>query len=262
MVSKTIEQLPAFLLILIFLVIWETVCRVFGIPNFLLPPPTAIAKTIIVEFTKFYPHILATLQEMLLGLGISIVLGVVLAFLMFRYPIIERAFFPIVIGSQAIPVFAIAPLLVLWFGYGISSKVIMTAIIVLFPIVVNTLDGLKSTDPDMVYLLKSMGASENQILFKVRLPQSLPFFFSGLKIGVSVSSIGAVIGEWVGSTKGLGYLMLYANAQLRVDIVFASIFYLTFLAVSLYLLVSRISKWVTPWLYLEQEISKTEEVPT
>lgn len=262
MMRKTIHQLPAVILILFFLVVWEIVCRLFRVPYFLLPPPTSIVKTIIGEFIRFYPHILVTLQEMVLGLGISVVFGVALAFLMFRYPIIERAFFPIVIGSQAVPVFAIAPLLVLWFGYGISSKVIMTAIIVFFPIVVNTLDGLKSTDPDMVYLLKSMGASESQILFKVRVPQSLPFFFSGLKIGVSVSSIGAVIGEWVGSTKGLGYLMLYANAQLRVDVVFASIFYLTFLAVTLYLLVSKISKFVTPWLYLEQEGTKTEEVKT
>ena len=260
--NKLVEQLPAILLTLIFLIVWEMVCRIFSVPDYLLPTPSEIAKTVIVEFSKFYPHILATLQEMLLGLGISILFGVGLAFLMFRYPIIERAFFPIVIGSQAVPVFAIAPLLVLWFGYGISSKVIMTAIIVFFPIVVNTLDGLKSTDPDMVYLLRSMGASENQILLKVRVPQSLPFFFSGLKIGVSVSSIGAVIGEWVGSTKGLGYLMLYANAQLRVDIVFSSIFYLTLLAVGLYLLVSRISKLATPWLYVEQETFKTEEVKT
>lgn len=260
MMRKPFTQLPAILLILVFLVVWEVVCRLLSVPYFLLPPPSIVVMTIIRDFGRFYPHIVATLQEMLLGLGISVILGVSLAFLMFRYPIIERAFFPIVIGSQAIPVFAIAPLLVLWFGYGISSKVIMCAIIVFFPIVVNTLDGLKSTDPEMVFLLKSMGASETQILFKVRIPQSLPFFFSGLKIGVSVSSIGAVIGEWVGSTKGLGYLMLYANAQLRVDVVFASIFYLTFLAVALYLIVSKISKLATPWLYLEHEITSTKEV--
>lgn len=231
----------------VLLVFWEAACRIWSIPRYILPAPSLIFHTLIVEFPRFVPHIWTTLQEMLLGLILAVLLGVPLAFLMFRYPVMERTFFPIVIGSQAVPVFAIAPLLVLWFGYGVSSKVIMASIIVFFPIVVNTLEGLKSTDPDLVNLLRSMGAKERQILWKVRVPQALPFFFTGLKIGVSVSTIGAVIGEWVGSTRGLGYLMLHANAQLRVDIVFVAIVDLTVLGVGLFFLVSWIARKTMPW---------------
>lgn len=229
------------------MVLWEIACRIWAIPRYILPAPSLILRTLITEFPRFVPHIWTTLQEMLLGLMLAVLLGVPLAFLMFRYPVVERTFFPIVIGSQAVPVFAIAPLLVLWFGYGVSSKVIMASIIVFFPIVVNTLDGLKSTDPDLVNLLRSMGAKERQILWKVRVPQALPFFFTGLKIGVSVSTIGAVIGEWVGATRGLGYLMLHANAQLRVDVVFVAIADLTALGLGLFFLVSWIAKKAMPW---------------
>ena len=232
--------------------VWEILCRLWSIPRYVLPTPSLIFHTLWTEFPRFWPHILTTLEEMLLGLGLAVVIGVPLAFAMFRYPVVEKTFFPIVIGSQAVPVFAIAPLLVLWFGYGVSSKVIMASIIVFFPIVVNTLEGLKSTDPDLVNLLRSMGAKEHQIIWKVRVPQALPFFFTGLKIGVSVSTIGAVIGEWVGSTRGLGYLMLHANAQLRVDVVFAAIVYLTILGVGLFALTSWIARKAMPWTFIQQ----------
>ncbi len=244
------------LFLTVLLAIWEAVCRIWSIPRYVLPAPSLIFHTWLVEFPRFLPHVLTTLQEMLLGLLLAVLIGIPLAFLMFRYPVIERTLFPIVIGSQAVPVFAIAPLLVLWFGYGVSSKVVMASIIVFFPIVVNTLDGLKSTDPDLVNLLRSMGAKERQILWKVRVPQALPYFFTGLKIGVSVSTIGAVIGEWVGSTRGLGYLMLHANAQLRVDVVFVAILDLTVLGVGLFALTAWIARKMMPWTSTPQ----TEEV--
>jgi ABC-type nitrate/sulfonate/bicarbonate transport system permease component len=153
----------------------------------------------------------------------------------------------LIISSQTIPVFAIAPLLILWFGYGIGSKVVMTAIIVFFPIVINTVEGLKSADPDTVALLRILEATSAQIFFKVRIPQALPFVFSGIKIGVAVSVIGAVIGEWVGAKEGLGYLMIHANAQLQVELVFASIFWLSILGMALYVLVSVMERVLVPW---------------
>jgi ABC-type nitrate/sulfonate/bicarbonate transport system permease component len=152
-----------------------------------------------------------------------------------------------VIGSQTIPVFAIAPLLVLWFGYGLPSKVVMAALIVFFPIVVNTLDGLKGADSDAVNLLRILRANRWQILWKVRGPSALPFIFSGCRIGISVSTIGAIIGEWVGSKEGLGYLMLHANAQLQISLIFASLIYLTILGVSLFYFVVLMERWVMPW---------------
>jgi putative hydroxymethylpyrimidine transport system permease protein len=186
------------------------------------------------------------------GFALAFVVGVGLAFLMFQFPVLERTFYPMVIGSQTVPVFAIAPLLVLWFGYGLPSKVVMAALIVFFPIVVNTLDGLKCADPDAVNLLRILKANRWQILWKVRVPSSLPFVFSGCKIGVSVSTIGAIIGEWVGSNEGLGYLMLHANAQMEISLIFASLLYLTALGVGLFYLVVLIERWTMPWKKLSE----------
>jgi ABC-type nitrate/sulfonate/bicarbonate transport system permease component len=192
-------------------------------------------------------HALVTLTEIGLGFWLALVVGITLAVLIHSSRIIERSFLPLIISSQTIPVFAIAPLLILWFGYGIGSKVVMTAIIVFFPIVINTVEGLRAADPDTLALLKILEASPGQVFFKVRVPQSLPFVFSGIKIGVAVSVIGAVIGEWVGARKGLGYLMIHANAQLQVELVFASIFWLSILGMGLYGLVAVLERLLVPW---------------
>ena len=235
------------ILIILILVLWEVLVRVFSIPVYILPPPSKIFETIVVSSPLLLKHSFYTLSEMVLGFALAFVVGVTLAYLMFKFPAVERAFYPIIIGSQSIPVFAIAPLLVIWFGYGLSSKVVMTSLIVFFPITVNTLDGLKSADPDIVKLFELLGASDFQILTKVRIPSALPFILTGSKIGISVSTIGAVIGEWVGARYGLGYLMLHANAQLRVDLIFAAIFYLTVMGVGLFSLVSYLEKVLMPW---------------
>ena len=196
-------------------------------------------------------HTLITLTEIGLGFWVALLLGLFLAILIHSSQIIERAFLPLIISSQTIPVFAIAPLLILWFGYGIGSKVVMTAIIVFFPIVISTVEGLKAADPDILALLEILEATPRQAFFKVRVPQALPFVFSGIKIGVAVSVIGAVIGEWVGAREGLGYLMIHANAQLQVELVFASIFSLSILGVGLYGLVAVIERLLVPWRYRE-----------
>ncbi len=226
---------------------WEVYVRIKDIPPFILPPPSEIMLTLFLEHDRLLKHSLVTLQEMLLGFAIAISVGVPLAVLMFEFPILEKAFYPYVIGSQTVPVFAIAPLLVLWFGFGIASKVIMVAIIVFFAIVLTTLDGLKSTDPATVNLFKILRASRWQILWKVRIPAALPFIFSGAKIGISISTIGAVLGEWVGASAGLGYLMIYANSTLEVSLVFAAIFCLTFLGLGLFAIMSLLERLAMPW---------------
>ncbi len=235
------------ILIILILVLWEVLVRIFNIPVYILPTPSKIFGTIVNSSPLLLKHSYYTLTEMILGFALAFVVGVTLAYLMFKFPAVERAFYPIIIGSQSIPVFAIAPLLVIWFGYGLSSKVVMTSLIVFFPITVNSLDGLKSADPDIVKLFELLGASDFQILTKVRIPSALPFIMTGSKIGISVSTIGAVIGEWVGARYGLGYLMLHANAQLRVDLIFAAIFYLTVMGVGLFSLVSYLEKVLMPW---------------
>ena len=175
------------------------------------------------------------------------VVGITLAFLIFHSTTMERTLYPLIVASQTIPVFAIAPLLIVWFGYGLLSKVVMATLIVFFPIVVNTVDGLRSVDQDIVNLMRILKASRWQILWKVRIPGALPFIFSGIKIGVAVSVIGAVIGEWVGSQAGLGFLMIHANAQLRIDLIFAAIVYLSVMAIGLFALTSFVEWLALPW---------------
>ena len=238
--------LPVALLVILGLS-WEASVHFFEIPSYILPGPWAVLKVMWQRMDLLAAHGVVTLTEIGLGFWLALVVGFTLAVLIHASRIIERSFLPLIISSQTIPVFAIAPLLILWFGYGIGSKVVMTAIIVFFPIVVNTVEGLKAADPDTLALLKILEASPGQVFFKVRVPQSLPFVFSGIKIGVAVSVIGAVIGEWVGAREGLGYLMIHANAQLQVDLVFASIFWLSILGMGLYGLVVVVERLLVPW---------------
>lgn len=235
--------------------LWELAVYVSGVPHYILPAPSSIAATLIQKRASLFGHTMVTLQEMLLGFVLAAGSGIALAILMFEIPVLERALYPYVIGSQTVPVFAIAPLLVLWLGYGMLSKVVMAAIIVFFPIVLNTLDGLKATDPDMVNLLRMMRATRWQLLCKVRIPCALPFILSGAKIGIAISTIGAVIGEWVGSKAGLGRLMLDANSQLQVSLVFAAIVCLTLLGLVLFGLMTLLEIWLMPWRRLHQRES-------
>ncbi len=238
--------LPVVLLVLLGLC-WEASVHFFKIPVYMLPGPWKILKVMWQRMDLLAFHALVTLMEIGLGFLAALVLGLTLAILIHSSQILERAFLPLIISSQTVPVFAIAPLLILWFGYGIGSKVVMTAIIVFFPIVINTVEGLKAADPDTLALLKILEATPWQVFFKVRVPQALPFVFSGVKIGVAVSVIGAVIGEWVGARQGLGYLMIHANAQLQVELVFASIFWLSLIGIGLYGIVTVMERVLVPW---------------
>lgn len=243
------------LILFVILSVWELVVFLRDIPRYILPAPSKILVTLFVERMQLFHNSLVTLQEMLFGFLLAISVGIPLAILMFEFPVLEKAFYPYVIGSQSVPVFAIAPLLVLWFGFGIASKVIMAAIIVFFAIVLNTLDGLKSTDTDTVDLFRILRATRWQILWKVRIPTALPFIFSGAKIGISISTIGAVIGEWIGAKAGLGRLMLYANSQAQVSLVFAAIFCLTALGLGLFTLMTLLERFAMPWRRYQNDIT-------
>jgi ABC-type nitrate/sulfonate/bicarbonate transport system permease component len=165
---------------------------------------------------------------------------------------LERSLYPFVIASQTIPIIVIAPLLLIWVGYGLAPKIIVVALIAFFPIVVNMVDGLKSADPDVVHLLRILGANRWQIFVKVQLPSSLPFLFSGLRVAMAVSVIGAVIGEWVGSSQGLGYLMIRSKPQFLTERVFAAIVVLSAIGVTLFALVGGLEKLAIPWWHNEQ----------
>ncbi len=235
--------------VLLFLLIgiWEVLCRIIQIPVFILPAPSRIVSVAIFQAPLLAHHALITCFEILLGVALSVIVAIPMSILMFASPLVEQALSPLLIASQAIPVFALAPLLIIWLGYGIWSKVCMAALIIFFPITVNLLEGFKSCDSDYDKLFTLMGASFPKRLRYLYWPWALPYFFAGLKVGVSVATIGAVIGEWVGAQSGLGYLMIQWNPRLRVDMVFAAILWLTIIGISLWSIVSFLNKKVITW---------------
>lgn len=226
---------------------WEAFCRLGGLPDFILPSPAQILRVALGEAPRLLPHAAVTLAEILAGIGLALAVAIPLAVLMHAQPSFERALAPFLIASQAVPVFALAPLLVVWLGYGMASKVLMAGVIIFFPITVSLLEGFKSCDRDYRILFELMGAGRFQALRKLYWPWALPYFFAGLKVGVSVATIGAVIGEWVGAQQGLGYVMIQANARLKVDLVFAAILWLSLMGVGLWALVGFVEKRCLWW---------------
>lgn len=237
----------AFTLVMLILIIWETLVKAFGVPVFILPPPSQIIMVATTKAPLIFPHAVVTFSEILAGLFLALLTAIPLAVAMFAKPTLEKALAPFLVASQAIPVFALAPLLVVWVGYGAASKVFMAWIIIFFPICITLLEGLKSCDREFEVLFGLMGASFFSTLRWLYWPWALPSFFSGLKVGVSVATIGAVIGEWVGAQKGLGFLMIQSNARLQVDIVFAAILWLTAMGVGMWWLVGLLEKKVIQW---------------
>ena len=204
----------------------------------IVPPPLPF-KLGLVYISGFF--------EILLGFILGIFFGIYTGILLILSKSIRKWMLPFIILTQAIPIFAIAPILTLWVGYGIWSKIIMTVLIIYFPITIAFYDGLKRIDPMIINLAKMMGANTYSMLIKIRIPFALPQLSSGLKLAAAFAPMGAVIGEWVGSSKGLGYLMLYASGRVQIDLMFSSIIILAFFTIILYNLVSLISNYITKW---------------
>ncbi len=233
--------------LLLVLLAWEGLCRLTGIHDFILPPPTRIIQVAVGDAPLLLPHAATTLAEIVSGILLALAVAIPLAVGMHARPTVEKALAPFLIASQAVPVFALAPLLVVWLGYGLASKVLMAAIIIFFPITISLLEGFKSCSREYRILFDLMGAGPWQSLRRLYWPWALPYFFAGLKVGVSVATIGAVIGEWVGAQQGLGYLMIQANARLKVDLVFAAILWLSLMGVGLWYLVGVIETRCLWW---------------
>lgn len=235
------------LVVLALLILWEAVARFIGM-TFILPAPTEVAvKLWDIRHILFTVHLTSTLLIILTGLTFSIVLGVGLAVWMSVSKAAEKAFYPIIISSQTIPIIALAPIFVLWFGYSIWSKVVVTLLITFFPITVNTFDGLKSSSKELKELLQTMGASKKDIFLKLSVPSALPHFFSGLKVAVTLSVIGAAIGEWLGAQSGLGYFSRRMMTQFDGAGVFAPIVLLSAIGIVLFLLVVLLEKLTLRW---------------
>jgi putative hydroxymethylpyrimidine transport system permease protein len=226
---------------------WKLLADALSIEPFLIPAPSDIASALWNDRDLLAEDGWVTLREVVLGFGLSLVAGLSFAAVLHLSETMRRAFYPLLVASQTVPIIVVAPILVVWFGFGITPKLLIIALICFFPITVNTLDGLRSVDPDLIKLMRTLDAGRLRIFIGAEAPSALPYAFSGAKIAVAVAVIGAVFGEWAGSEAGLGHLMLQASAQLETARLFAAVVVLSFFAVSLFALLWLLERRIAWW---------------
>lgn len=234
-------------LFLSLLVFWELLVRITGVPHYILPGPVKVCQALCHGWSVLLGHTAVTVTEILLGLIIGTVLGCICALIMILSPLLKRWLLPVLVMSQAIPVFALAPILVLWLGYGMASKVAMAVLIIFFPVTSSFYHGMQRTEDDLLELARIMGAGYSSVLRFIVIPNAMPAFAGGLRVAAAVAPIGAIVGEWVGSSEGLGFYMLHANARMQVDKMFAALFLLAVASVTLYFVVDFLLLKIIYW---------------
>ncbi|MGB1238243.1 MAG: ABC transporter permease [Pseudomonadales bacterium] len=232
---------------LVLLGLWQAVVSLFEMPPFILPGPGLVATKLLASYELLFRHSLITFSEIVLGLLLGLSMGMLFALQMLLFKPVRYWLLPVLVASQAIPVFALAPILMLWFGYGMLSKVVMAALIIFFPVTTTCFDGLRHTPSGYLDLASTMGASKWRQLWHIRLPAALPTLASGIRVAAVVAPIGAVVGEWVGSAGGLGYLMLQSNARMQIADMFAALFILALFSIALYYSTDLLLKKFIPW---------------
>lgn len=245
--QSIIDKISPILALALLVAVWAVVCGFDAVPSYMLPSPQSVVQAFISDFPTLMQHSGATLSEAAAGLGTGIVLAFVTASLMNRFSLLYNAIYPLLVISQTIPTVAIAPILVLWMGFGMAPKIALVVLTTFFPITVGLLDGYKSADRDAISLLKSMGAGNLKIFRYIYLPSSLSHFFAGLKISASYSVVGAVIAEWLGGFEGLGVYMTRVRKAYQFDKMFAVILLIIIISLLLMLAVNLIRKAVMPW---------------
>lgn len=247
--------------IALFLLFWHLVVVFFQLrPTFLPSPITAFSK-VLRSFDTFATHGLVTLSEILGGFGLSVVVGVTTAFLMAWSRIMDRAISPILVFSQTIPYISVAPLLIIWFGFSLTPKIIVSFLMAYFPIVVATLAGMNAVETDMLDLVRSMSGSKWQIFWKSRFPNSLPYFFSGAKVAVAFATSGAIVGEYVGSDQGLGYLIVVANSDANSELLFGTVIVVSAIGISFFWLIRYLEKICIPWHVAIRQEAERKAIP-
>ncbi|MGH6948689.1 MAG: ABC transporter permease [Kiloniellales bacterium] len=229
------------------LALWQAIVWLSGVEPFILPGPWAVLLALVAQWQSLAQHAAVTLSEIAVGLLLGLLLGCASALAIASFPPARRWLLPLLVISQAIPVFAIAPLLVLWLGYGMPSKIAMTMMIIYFPVTAAFSDGLRRTEPGWLDLAQTMSASRWRTQFHIRIPAALPALASGIRVATAVAPIGAVVGEWVGSSAGLGYAMLQANARFQTDRLMAALFLLAMIALTFYYVVDWSLRRALPW---------------
>jgi ABC-type nitrate/sulfonate/bicarbonate transport system permease component len=241
------NYLAPFLSGIVFLFIWDIAVRLRHLPTYILPGPVQIINTLMANNSLLLKHSVSTIEEAMLGFGLATVIAFAVAFILNNVNWLNQALYPVIILSQTIPIITLAPLFLIWFGWGILPKIIVVILVCFFPIVISFLQGLNSVDPDQINLFRSMGASRIAIFNMVKLPVALPSFFSGLKISASYSIMAAVIGEWLGAEQGLGYFMTISQKSFRVDRVLAVVVVIAILSLLIVKALDIAERFLTPW---------------
>jgi putative hydroxymethylpyrimidine transport system permease protein len=226
---------------------WEIIVLAFQLPPYILPSPYLVFKTGYANKSLILSESIPTIIETLLGLLLGTLLGCITAIIMAFFRPLKLWLLPVLLISQAIPTFAVAPLFVIWFGYGLTSKIVTTVLMLFFPIASAFFDGLRRTDTGWLDLAKTMDAKKWRVFWFIRIPAALPSLASGLRVATAIAPIGAVVGEWVGASRGLGYLMLNANARMQIDLMFAALFSIVTFSLLLYFTVDKLLRKAIPW---------------
>lgn len=230
-----------------FFLLWEASVRVLAVPDYLLPPPSLVASELVGRWPRVLDAARITAAEILAGYALAILVSIPLALAIVGSPVIERTVYPLIVFLQIVPKIAIAPLFIIWFGFGFTPKLLLVFLLCFFPIVVGAVAGFKAADPDVMDLGRSTGASALRLFLKIRLPQALPELFTGLKVGAALAATAAVVAEFVASNRGLGYLLLEYNGNLETAMVFAVVILLAAMGLALYAAVEAIERLAIPW---------------
>lgn len=233
--------------VVVVLIIWEAVVRIFELPRWLLPAPSAIWAGFLETISTIPGHLWATTLETVSGFLLAVVSGIALAMLIAYTPWLERALYPLLVAVQSVPKIAIAPVVIIWFGFGFTKSIVIVYLVCFFPIVISTVTGLKSTPSEYIEMARTYEASKLEIFRRVRFPSALPHIFVGLKVGISLAVIGAVIAEFVGAREGLGYLIVISGGNVRTDIAFAAIILLGLISVLMFYGIVALERWLVPW---------------
>lgn len=250
------RNIPSVIAVAAFLVVWQLACVIELIPSYMLPSPIAVVKAFYADLPLLWEHSLITLQEAFVGLLLGVATGFIMAILMDTFNVLYKMFYPLLVITQTIPSVAIAPLLVLWFGYEMSPKIILIVLSTFFPVTVGVLEGFRGADKDAVNLLRSMGAGRWQIFCHIKFPSALPQFFSGLKIATAYSVVGAVISEWLGGFGGLGVYMTRVKKAFAFDKMFAVIFLISAISLGLMALLGFVEKKCMPYHKINEETKR------
>jgi NitT/TauT family transport system permease protein len=237
--------LPVVAALVVFVVAWQLAVAIGGLQPSILPPPVLVGQRFVEAFAEgtIQPHLATTLQEIAVGLTVGAVLGLLAGYVMARSPLAERLLSPYIVAAQAVPILALAPLLAIWFGPGLLSKVVICALIVFFPVAVSTMVGIRTVDPRLLELGRSLRATPRQRLWTIEVPAALPSIFGGLRVGVTLAVIGAIVGEWSGASRGLGVLINLARGSLfDIPLMFATLLTIALVGVVLYLAVVLVER--------------------